>query len=192
MYEIVVIGTSLGGLNALRTILGALPKTFSLPIVIAQHRSADVGDGLAEYLSGGSSLAVVEPSDKQPILPGSAYLAPADYHLLIEPRFFTLSTEAPVQFARPSIDALFESAADSYGSHVVGVVLTGASADGAKGAAAILQKGGLVVVQEPTTAESPTMPESAIEQGGCCVRPLAGIATFLTGLSPPSSTGGQS
>jgi two-component system chemotaxis response regulator CheB len=158
-------------------------------MVIVQHRSADVGDGLAEYLTRGSALAVVEPSDKQSILPGSVYLAPADYHLLIEPGFFTLSTEAPVQFARPSIDALFESAADSYGSHVVGVVLTGASADGARGAARILQKGGLVVVQEPTTAESPTMPEAAIARGGCCIRPLTEIATFLTDLPTPSSTG---
>jgi two-component system chemotaxis response regulator CheB len=184
VYEIVVVGTSLGGLNALGTILGGLPQAFPLPLVIVQHRGRETHDGLAEFLAGGSALPVTEPRDKQPILPGRAYLAPADYHLLVERGYLTLSTEAPVQFARPSIDVLFESAADSYGSHVIGVVLTGANSDGARGAARILQQGGLVVAQEPTTAESPIMPESAIAQGVRYICPLREIAVFLTSLPP--------
>lgn len=183
MYQIVVVGTSLGGLNALGTVLGGLPKTFPLPIVVVQHRGREVSEGLAEFLARKSALPVVEPSDKQPILPGSAYLAPADYHLLIEPGHFTLSTEAPVQFARPSIDVLFESAADAYGSHVIGVVLTGSNADGARGAERIARKGGLVVVQDPATAESPIMPASAIARGMDCIHPLPEIAPFLTSVS---------
>jgi two-component system chemotaxis response regulator CheB len=185
VYEIVVVGTSLGGLNALGVVLGGLPKTFPLPIVIVQHRSREVSDGLAEFLARRSALPVSEPSDKQPIAPGHVYLAPADYHLLIEPGYFAFSTEAPVQFARPSIDLLFESAADAYGPHLIGVVLTGSNADGAQGAARIVKKGGLVVVQEPATAESPIMPASAIARGVDYVRPLPEIAALLASLSSP-------
>lgn len=192
MYEIVVVGTSLGGLNALQAILGGLSKEFPLPIAVVQHRSRDASDGLSEFLAKTSALPVAEPSDKEEILPGRAYVAPADYHLLVERGCFSLSIEAPVHFARPSIDVLFESAADAYGPHVIGVVLTGANADGAQGAAHIARQGGLVVAQEPATAESPEMPESAIALGVGCIRPLSEIAAFLQSVSSQSRTGGES
>ena len=126
-FEIVVVGTSTGGLKALQTLLSGLPAEFSLPIVIAQHRSKDLETGLCEYLSEFSHLPVSEPDDKEPLLGGHVYLAPRDYHLLIENRSFALSTAQSVRFARPSIDVLFESAADTFHTRVIGVILTGAS-----------------------------------------------------------------
>ena len=132
-FEIVVIGTSTGGLKALQTLLAGLPAEFSLPIVIAQHRGKDLESGLCEYLSECSQLPVIEPEDKEPLLAGRAYLAPRDYHLLIENRSFALSTAQSVRFARPSIDVLFESAADVFQTAAIGVILTGANSDGARG-----------------------------------------------------------
>jgi two-component system chemotaxis response regulator CheB len=108
-------------------------------------------------------LCVVEVEDKTPITPGNIFVAPADYHLLVEQGYFSLSTDEPVRYSRPSIDVMFESAADAYGDRVVGAVLTGANADGARGLRRIVDRGGLALVQMPQTAESPTMPNAAIE-----------------------------
>jgi two-component system chemotaxis response regulator CheB len=165
-YELMVIGTSVGGLQALIALLGELPPTFPLPIVIVQHRSADVKSGIREILQSHTELVIVEADDKDAVEPGRVYLAPADYHVLVESdRTLALSTEGPVHYARPSIDVLFESAADAYREGVIGVVLTGASADGAKGALRIKQCGGCVVVQDPATAESSVLPAAAIAAG---------------------------
>ncbi len=185
-FEIVVIGASHGGLSALQILLSDLSPEFPLPLVIVQHRKKDGDDGLCEYLKKRSRLPLVEPDDKEKIEPGRVYLAPRDYHLLIEESIFALSTESPVGFARPSIDVLFESAADIYRDRIIGVVLTGANRDGAKGLAKIKALGGLAVVQEPESAESRAMPEAAIGATKVDrILPLAEIAPFLNRLCHP-------
>ena len=142
-FKLIVIGTSWGGLRALKVLLSGLPKQFSVPIAIVQHRHKDSDNTLTLFLRRHSALPVEEAEDKAAIVPGQVYLAPADYHLLVEggdavtQPYFALSTEAPVLYARPSIDVLFESAADAYAEGVVGVILTGASQDGARGLAKI-------------------------------------------------------
>lgn len=176
---IVAIGCSLGGYNALNVILRALPRDYPLPVAIVQHRGVDV-DLLAPALQELSALPVREAEDKEPIVPGCVYVAPADYHLLIDAGRFALSTDAKVLSARPSIDMLFESAADAYQERVIAVVLTGASKDGAAGAARVKKKGGIVVVQDPATAEARLMPQAAVQ--ACAVDRvlnLNGIASFL-------------
>ena len=161
--EIVGVGASLGGLDALETLFGALPPDFACPIVLVQHRMPQVEGLLVELLQGYSTRRVVEPEDKDPIEPGHIYLAPPNYHLLVERGFFSLSVDPPVNFARPSIDVLFESLADSYGRGALGVVLTGSNKDGASGAAAIKRAGGRVLVQDPRTAESPVAPLAVLD-----------------------------
>ena len=161
-FEIVVVGTSTGGLKALQTLLSGLPAGFPLPIVIVQHRRKDSESGLCEFLSQWSSVPVTEPEDKEPVRQGQAYLAPRDYHLLIENQSFALSTDPAVGFARPSIDMLFESAAEEYKERTIGVVLTGANRDGARGLAAIKSHGGLTLVEDPASAACGEMPEAAI------------------------------
>jgi two-component system chemotaxis response regulator CheB len=165
----IVIGGSLGGTRVLYIILRSLPKTFPHPIAVTLHRSRDGGEedgGVTELLQKASQLPVSEPLDKEPILGGHVYVAPADYHLMVEPSGFSLSTDEPVQFARPSIDVLFESAADAFVSETVGVILTGANQDGVHGAVCIRDRGGLVIAQDPATAESPIMPQAAITATG--------------------------
>jgi two-component system chemotaxis response regulator CheB len=162
-YEIIVVGTSWGGLAALRELIGALPAGFGLPVVIVQHRHKRSGQLLPSLLQDRSRLCVCEAEDKAPIETGNVYIAPADYHLLIEDGHFALSTDEPVRFSRPSIDVTFVSAADGHGERSVGVVLTGANADGARGLKRIHDRGGLALVQLPATAESPTMPTAALQ-----------------------------
>ncbi len=162
-YDAVVIGVSAGGLQTLKVILPSLPSGFPLPLAIVQHQSPDADGFLVNYLDGISALHVREAEDKEPLTPGHAYFAPAGYHLLIElDRRFSLSVDDRVNFARPSVDVLFESAADVYGPALIGIVLTGANADGAQGLAAIKARGGLAIVQSPRTAEIGTMPQAAI------------------------------
>jgi two-component system chemotaxis response regulator CheB len=183
----VVIGASYGGLSALQILLPELSPGFPLPVVIVQHRKKDGDDGLCEYLRKRSPLPLVEPDDKEKVEPGRVYLAPRDYHLLIEKSIFALSTESPVAYARPSIDVLFESAADVYHERVIGVILTGANRDGAGGLAKIKALGGFTVVQDPANAESRTMPEAAIAATPVDrILPLAEIAPFLNGLCHPN------
>jgi two-component system chemotaxis response regulator CheB len=182
--EIIVIGTSMGGLAALETILSGLSREFTLPIAVVQHRGVLSSDRLAVTLRRHTHLGVHEAQDKEPIKPGCIYLAPPDYHLMVEKGSFALSTEAPVLYARPSIDVLFQSAADAYAEGAVAVVLTGASRDGAEGAARIKERGGRLIVQSPATAESPVMPEAAIRAARAdWVLPLSEIGPFLNNLN---------
>jgi two-component system, chemotaxis family, protein-glutamate methylesterase/glutaminase len=178
---LIVIGASLGGLLALRQILQQLRPDFSIPIAIAQHRHRDLQRSLVASLQESSPLPLREVEDKDEILPGKIYLAPADYHLLVELGYFGLSTDLPVSYARPSIDVLFESAADAYGNQTVGVILTGANQDGAVGAAAIKAQGGLVLVQKPETAESAAMPAAAIAQ--TCVDSVLSLSELAAWLN---------
>lgn len=160
--EIVVVGASRGGLKALQTLLSGLDAGFTLPMVIVQHRGKDLETGLCEYLGRSSQLPVSEPEDKEPIVQGHVYLAPRDYHLLIESASFALSIDPPVGFARPSIDVLFESAAHEYRERAIGVILTGSNRDGARGLAAIKEHGGVTVVEDPVTAAHREMPDAAL------------------------------
>jgi two-component system chemotaxis response regulator CheB len=161
-FEIVVVGTSVGGLKALQTLLSGLPDRFHVPVVIVQHRGKDSEIGLCDFLGRSSRLPISEPEDKETILPGHAYLAPRDYHLLVENGSFALSTDSAVSFARPSIDVLFESAAEIYQERTIGVVLTGANRDGARGVTAIKLQGGLALVEDPALAACREMPDAAI------------------------------
>ena len=163
MFEAVVIGASAGGMRALTAVLSKLPASFALPIAVVQHLD-DQSDGyLAEHLDRASAIAVKEAENRETLKAGTAYLAPAGYHLLIEPgRVFSLSIDDRVNFVRPAIDILFESAADVFAETLIGVVLTGANADGAKGLKQIKKRGGFAIVQNPKTAEAKCMPESAL------------------------------
>jgi two-component system chemotaxis response regulator CheB len=161
-YEIIVVGTSWGGLSALNELIAGLPRHFAIPVVAVQHRHRQSGTMLPMLLQDHTALGVYEVEDKAPIIAGNVYIAPPDYHLLIEPGYFSLSTDEPVRYSRPSIDVTFVSAADTYGAKSVGVVLTGANADGSRGLKRIFDRGGKAFVQSPATAESPTMPTAAI------------------------------
>ena len=161
-YRIVVIGTSWGGLRALRCIAAALPASFPLPVVAVQHRHRDSDHLLEQLVQDKTVIPVREVEDKEPMQAGHLYVAPPDYHLLVEDGYFALSTDEPVRFSRPSIDVAFATAASSFGAGVIGVVLTGANADGSEGLRRILQRGGRGIVQDPADAESATMPEAAL------------------------------
>lgn len=188
-FGIVVVGASLGGFRALRELLGGLPPDFALPLAVVQHRAAEVSS-LAAMLQRSCPLRVSEPDDKQALQPGCVYLAPPGYHLLVEPGSLALSTGEAVLYARPSIDALFESAADAYPGRAIGVVLTGSSTDGVEGLRRIRRGGGLAIAQDPATAESPVLPAAAIAAGAVDhVVPLAEIAPLLGRLSGPSASG---
>jgi two-component system chemotaxis response regulator CheB len=159
----VVIGVSAGAIEALSVLLPALPPDYPLPVLIVVHVPRDRSSALAELFRTRCPLEVKEAEDKEPIRPGVIYFAPPDYHLLVEPdRRLSLSSDEPVLFSRPSIDVLFESAADVYGETLLGVVLTGANSDGAHGLRAICDAGGSAWVQDPTTAHSALMPQAAL------------------------------
>lgn len=161
--ELVVIGASAGGVAALLSLLSPLPAGYALPIVAVLHLLPRHKSRLDHVLAHRLALPVREPEDKEPIRAGTVYVASADYHLLVEgDRSFAFSSEAPVSFARPSIDVLMASAADAYGPALAGVLLTGANMDGAEGMAAIHARGGVTLVQHPGDAAVPTMPEAAI------------------------------
>src|ERR1051326_590775 len=156
----IAIGTSLGGFHALKTVLGALPKDFPLPVGVVQHRSHEDSDAFAPLLAAHTQLPVVEVDDKQEIREGHIYICPPNYHLLIDENHFALSTDGQVLYARPSIDVFFESAAEAFGNGVIGVLLTGMSKDGTAGLAKIKDRGGIAVVQDPAAAEGRVMPEA--------------------------------
>ena len=162
-YELVVIGTSWGGLHALRRVLKGIPAKFDVPVVVVQHRHRDSDELLVSLLQEHTTLEVCEVDDKMELKSGGVYVAPAEYHVLVEAGHLELSTEEPVRFSRPSIDVTFESAADSYGSRTIGVVMTGANDDGARGLRRIADRGGVAIVQDPSTAESAIMPAAAIK-----------------------------
>ena len=183
-HDLVVIGTSWGGLDALREILPALPTDLDAAIVVAQHRSPDSREyGLRDLLGAVTRLPVCEAGDKELLEPGKVYVAPADYHLLVEGNVVALSVDEPVLYARPSIDVLFESAAESYRERCVGVVLTGANEDGARGLARVAELGGAAIVQDPETAVRAEMPRAALAAvPGAAVSTLTGVADRLLSL----------
>ena len=182
-YDVIAVGTSWGGLQALSTLLDTLPDEVEPPIVVAQHRSPDSAGGLDEILQRHTRRCVAEAEDKQPLERGRVYVAPPDYHLLVEPGSLALSTEEAVQYARPSIDVLFESVADAYGGRAIGIVLTGANEDGAAGLAKIKARGGVAIVQDPATSERRRMPDAALAatQTDAVLR-IDEIGLFLLGL----------
>ncbi len=178
--QLVVLGGSLGGMRALQAILAGLPRDWAIPLAVVLHRGKDSDTTLPDHLQKSTELVVQEAEDKMEIAPGHLYLAPPDYHLMIEDGHLALSTDAPVNYARPSIDVLFESAADAYAERVAGIVLTGANRDGASGLAAITARGGFTIVQDPENAEAREMPEAAIAATRVDqVLPLEQIASFL-------------
>ena len=160
----VVVGASAGALEVLSTILPSLPDGFPLPVLAVVHQPPDKDSLLASLLGAKSRVRVREAEDKEPIEPGTVYLAPPDYHLLVEKDGrLSLSSEEPVHYSRPSIDVLFESAADVYGAGLVAAVLSGANADGAQGLRSIVEAGGTALVQRPDTAFATAMPLAALE-----------------------------
>jgi two-component system, chemotaxis family, protein-glutamate methylesterase/glutaminase len=171
-------------LHAVGQVLSDIPLDLEQPIVIAQHRSAEgAQSALGELLGHQIARPVLEVEDKMAIERSKVYLAPADYHLLVEPGSFALSVDARVQHARPSVDVLFESAADAYRDGVIGVILTGANEDGAAGLAKIKAMGGVAVIQDPNSAERRAMPDAAIAATVAdAVVPLDAIGRFLYGL----------
>jgi two-component system chemotaxis response regulator CheB len=182
-YDLIVMGASLGGFDALAVLLSGLPENFPWPLAVVQHRSVDSDELLPILLGRTCRLPITEVEDKQPILPGTVYIAPANYHLLVEKDHFALSVDERVQFARPSIDVLFESAADAYRDKVVAILLSGSNEDGAHGIARVNARGGLTLVQDPASAESARMPAAAIAASEVdYVLSLAEIAQFLNDL----------
>jgi two-component system, chemotaxis family, protein-glutamate methylesterase/glutaminase len=187
-YRIAVVGTSWGGLAALRELVSAFPEDLRIPIVVVQHRHKHSDHVLASLLQDRSRHNVCEVEDKAPIEPGKVFVAPADYHLLIEPDSFSLSIEEPIRYSRPSIDLTFSSAADSFGASVIGAILTGANADGAEGLRRIAERGGLALVQEPATAESPAMPTAALKAvPGARVLTVGAIGALIGEMSHAQS-----
>lgn len=159
----VVIGTSAGAVQALSAILPPLPADYPLPVMVVVHVPPDRRNALTELFQTRCAMTVREAEDKEPIAPGVIYFAPPDYHLLVEtPELLALSTDEPVLHSRPSIDVLFESAADAFGEGLVGVILTGANQDGAEGLRAVGEAGGLAVVENPVGAAASAMPEAAL------------------------------
>lgn len=193
-YRMVVVGASAGGLHALRTLVSGFDESFGIPVTVVQHRSKD-SHLLCELLQECSRLPVHEVMDKQGIEPGTIYVAPADYHLLVDDQGFSLTTDEPVRFSRPSIDVTFESVADTFGADAVGVVLTGANADGSRGLARIAGMGGHALVQDPETAEVKVMPRAALRAvPGACVLPVEAMAAHLAAIRgrrvPPCKVAG--
>ena len=160
--EGIVIGASAGAVAALSQVLPSLPAHYPLPVVVVVHVSPQNGGSLAELFQAKCRVTVKEAEDKEPIAAGTVYFAPADYHLMVEKSLsLSLSSEEPVLFSRPSIDVLFQSAADAYGPALLAIVLTGANEDGAQGVRAVWEAGGAVIVQAPETAEARAMPDAA-------------------------------
>jgi two-component system chemotaxis response regulator CheB len=182
--EAIVIGASAGGVEALGLILPSLPAKFRPAVLIVLHLPRERPSLLVEIYEKRCALPIREADDKEPIEPGTIYFAPPDYHMLVERnRQIALSTEEPVHFSRPSVDVLFESAADVFGSRLLGVILTGANEDGAAGLHAIHRAGGVTVVQQPDSAKVPLMVVSALQRNPAdFVLSLPEIAELLKGL----------
>jgi len=184
LFKAVAIGVSTGGVSALKFLLGALPSDFSVPILVATHITPDSDNGLALLLDSYSAIRVKEADEQETLSSGAVYLAPANYHLLVERGgTLALSVDPPVNFARPSVDVLFESAADVYGSALIGIIMTGAGCDGSRGLLQIKNRGGLTIIQEPADAAMDSMPQSALQlQKPDYVVPLKDIPNILMKL----------
>lgn len=183
-YKAVVIGASAGGLNALTRLLEELPADFPFPVIIVQHRSKDERGLLEEILQEKCVIRIQQANEKEKIENGTVYIAPPDYHLLVEGDLtFSLTTDEKVNFSRPSIDVLFETAADVYRNALIGIILTGANADGRRGIETIRRYRGLTIAQDPTEAEFPSMPQAAVGSGAVLkVLTLNDIKNFLLSL----------
>lgn len=189
--ESVVIGASAGGIEALSVLLPALPAGLRASFFIVLHLPRERPSLLVEIFEHRCALRVREAEDKEPVAPGTVYFAPPDYHLLLEKsRQIALSADAPVHYSRPSIDVLFESAADAYGDHLLGVILTGANQDGASGLEAVHRAGGITVVQEPVSAHAPLMAMSALQRNPAdfvlSLQQIAHLLGTLTGAACPA------
>ena len=180
-FHAVVMGCSAGGMRALGVILTPLPGSFPLPIIVVQHLASDADSYLVQFLSERTRLSVTEAVEKEAARPGWVHIAPPGYHLLMErDRTFALTNDPKYNHSRPAIDILFETAAEAYGQALIGVLLTGASLDGAEGLKKIREFGGKTIAQDPASAESPLMPRSAINLGAAeLVVPLPMIAREL-------------
>ena len=178
-YDMIAVGTSAGGFNAICRLIKLLPPEFEIPIAIVQHRAKE-SEALAGLMQNCTTLKVYDVEDKQPVERGSVYIAPPDYHMLIDEGEFTLSVDAQVAHSRPSIDVFFDSVADAYGPRAIGVVLTGANADGSKGLQKIVSRGGQALVQDPAEAEVSVMPAAAKQAvKRARVMTIEGIAAHL-------------
>ncbi len=181
-FRIVTVGASAGGLHAIRTLVGALPDDFDIPVVVVQHRSAD-STLLCDLIQEVTPLKVTEAVDKEEVEAGTVYIAPPGYHLLLDDGSFSLSLDEPVRFSRPSIDVTFESVADAFGPDAIGVVMTGANADGSRGLRRIVDRGGRAIVQDPATAEIAVMPLAARRAvPEACVLSLEEIPRYLAAI----------
>jgi len=188
-FRAAVIGGSAGAIEALSVILRSLPDDYALPILVVQHLHPTSGSYLARLLDGLCQLRVTEACDKEPVRPGHVYVAAADYHLLVErDETLALSIDEKVNWSRPSIDVLFESAARVWAEQLVGVLLSGANSDGTEGMRTIKRCGGLTLAQDPRSAAHPVMPQAAID-AGCIelVLPPNEIATQLVQTTSPCS-----
>jgi len=166
-FRAIVIGASAGGFGALKTIFGLLREDLPVPILIVQHMSPGTSDFMARHLNSVSKMNVKEADEKESLMAGTAYIAPPNYHLLVESdRTISLSVDERVNYSRPSIDVLFESASEVFGDALIGIVLTGANSDGSAGLKKIKEAGGLTVVQDPCCAEVPAMPQAALSAVG--------------------------
>jgi len=164
-YEAVVMGMSSGGMNVMKTVFPLLPAGFTLPIIIVQHLSPQSDSTWIEIIDKMCALPVTEAEEKEQILPGKIYVAPPNYHLLIEKnKSFSLTIDERINYARPSIDVLFESAADAYREKLIGIICSGSNHDGSMGLKKIKDNGGLAIAQDPLSAESYYMPETAVEK----------------------------
>jgi two-component system chemotaxis response regulator CheB len=184
-YNAIIIGGSAGGAQALVVILSALPKDFTLPVLAVQHLHPSDEGSFAEHLAGQTGLHVKEPCDKERIEKGKVYTAPANYHMLVEKDgTISLSVDERVNWSRPSIDVLFESAAAAWGKEVVAVVLSGANSDGAKGMLEVKKAGGFTIAQDPKSAQHNVMPKAAIDAGAVDeVLKAEEIGLLLAGLN---------
>ncbi|ANI54598.1 UNVERIFIED_ORG: two-component system chemotaxis response regulator CheB [Pseudomonas fluorescens] len=182
--EAIVVGASAGGVEALLTLLGSLRAGFGLPIIIVLHLPEERRSQLVEVFARRLALPVAEAIDKQDIMPGTVYFATPGYHLSVEQdRSLSLSLEDRLHHSRPSIDFLFESAADAYGPALAAVLLTGANHDGARGLAQVKRRGGLTVVQDPDDAQVDTMPRAALKtHQPDYILPIHGIGRLLVEL----------
>lgn len=162
-YEAIVIGVSSGGMNAMKVMFSLLPKDFTIPVIIVQHIGAHSDSQWIKLLNDKSNISIKEADEKEKIENGNVYIAPPNYHLLIEKdKSFSLTVSERVNYSRPSIDELFESAAEAYADKLIGVILTGSNNDGTNGIKRVKECGGLAIIQNPETAESAFMPKSAI------------------------------
>ena len=189
--EAVVIGASAGGVEALMALLPAFAAGLGAAVLVVLHLPRDRGSLLVEIFRPRCALQVVEAQDKEPVAPGVVYFAPPDYHLLVDavpdPQL-ALSVDEPVHYSRPSIDVLFESAAEVYRERLMGIVLTGGNHDGAAGLAAVRRAGGLTVVQDPADAQMPLMPEAALAAGPAdFILPLADMARLMHMINAPTA-----